>query len=393
MKPTDCLTLEGSPRSRGRQQGEQLRMEIRDFYQVLLTRFRFRLPVAATEEALVTYAHKHWPAIRAYAPDLARELEGIAEASGLTLDQIVFINCFDELGSLHHPEVFERLVGPGAPRWPETGGGCTAFAASGAATRDGGMVLGQTYDMSHWYGPFTQMLRILPEPPELECLVLAHPGSVGMIGVNANGLCMTQNTLRPRDTQAGITYPLMVRKTLQQRTLGEAIACVLKAPRATGANYTLASETTAVGLETSATDYEFTYMTGDILAHTNHYLAPHLRTGQELRHPIPPSTLLRLGRITQLLRECHGSIDEQVAHEMLSDHVNRPESICCHCAPDDRTRLEPEGATISGVVLLPAERRMSISDGNPCKGSWASYEVLSPGSSVLGRTTASIAEG
>jgi isopenicillin-N N-acyltransferase-like protein len=50
---------------------------------------------------------------------------------------------------------------------------------------------------------------------------------------------------------------------------------------------------------------------------------------------------------------------------MLSDHADRPGSICTH--PDERQPRLDRSATVASVVMDLGERRMWLADGQPCR--------------------------
>ncbi len=72
-----------------------------------------------TETDILSFTGKHGPYARQFAPDLYEEMEGIAEGAGLAFEKVLFINCFDEVGSVISPELAAKLTGqPLPPTYP-----------------------------------------------------------------------------------------------------------------------------------------------------------------------------------------------------------------------------------------------------------------------------------
>jgi len=137
MKQLRLLTLTGNPRQRGYQHGKALKEGIHRFYEIWIKRFENESPLKLTEADLLAFTGKHEPYARQYAPDLYEEMEGIAEGAELAFDKVLFINCFDELGSLMLSELAAKLTGQPLPPIVLSLQGCTSFAAFGEATVDG----------------------------------------------------------------------------------------------------------------------------------------------------------------------------------------------------------------------------------------------------------------
>ncbi|MBI3977209.1 MAG: hypothetical protein HY331_03395 [Chloroflexi bacterium] len=385
MGPTDVFTFHGTPRERGRQHGEALRAHVHEFYAALVEDICRRPQAPIAESAVVSYAAKHIPPTRDYAPDLYDEIGGIAEGADLRLDRVFVLNCFDELGALRVPALAERLLGQAPAGLTPADTGCTTFGFYGQATRDGQVCLGQTYDIQHWYQPHSFTLRIPGDAERPEAIAFTHAGVIGCVGINADGITVLQNSLKPLDTRPGAPYPVVVRKALQQRHLGNAIAAIAGAPRATGANYVLGSPETVVNLETSATRFSFTYVVDEIWGHSNHYLEPEMLDCEARRAAGSASTLLRNGRIRHLVRRHAGTLDRAAGRAFLSDHLNAPDSICRHTVVS-ASSPRGDGKTIAAMVAVPAERVMEISDGNPCEGRWAAIAAGEPAANLVANT-------
>src|SRR5262245_28454757 len=81
--------LSGKPRERGKEYGRRFKGEVATFRD---REFGKALQPPATKEKVLKYADQCGRKIRAYAPAVMEELEGIAEGSGLSLEEIVLLN-------------------------------------------------------------------------------------------------------------------------------------------------------------------------------------------------------------------------------------------------------------------------------------------------------------
>jgi isopenicillin-N N-acyltransferase-like protein len=270
-----------------------------------------------TETDLLAFTGKHGPHARQFAPDLYEEMEGIAEGAELAFDKVLFINCYDEgRDSLTVPELAAKLTGQPLPPSVLPLRGCTSFAAFGEATVDGKVYVGQGYDVGTDYEPI--ILRIKAWGNEPEQLVFSHPGVLGPTGFNAAGLAITVTSLKPSDQRPGTPMPVVVRKALQQTILSDFIGAIIMAPRAAGQNYTIGAPYAAVNIETSATRYDFKYLQDGVFGHANHYEAPQLQH-LDLWPNQAQSTLVRSGRMYQLLKAKFGKLDLEALKDVLRD--------------------------------------------------------------------------
>jgi isopenicillin-N N-acyltransferase-like protein len=264
------------------------------------------------------------------------------------------LNCFDEIGGYWR---YKDLAATKA---------CTTFAATGRSTIDGRTIIGQNWDMgdSHYE---SVMLRIAPADDEIGGLVYTHPGIVGGMGMNRAGVSLVWNSLQASDAGSGVPVPFLIRLALRQPKLAEAIHATLRPLRAIGFNFVLASPDGAANIEASARDRRVTYVVRH-LAHGNNYEAPELRA-LDLDRTFSSSSLVRAGRMRQLLDEHEGSLDIDRAMAILRDHAHYPGSICAHADPP----FQSTNGTLASMVLVPADRAFLLAVGPPCG---AEYERL-----------------
>jgi hypothetical protein len=63
----------------------------------------------------------------------------------------------------------------------------------------------------------------------------------------------------------------------------------------------------------------------------------------------------------------------ELGKSVLSDHANRPFSICAHWDEDNPD--EDQDVTTASMVWEPAEGRAHIACGQPCSSAYVTYEL------------------
>jgi len=367
MNEMTVVTLTGSPHERGFQHGKTLKDGIHRFYQAWSEMLFDSSPFKLTEADLLSFAKKNGPYIKEYAPDIYQEIEGIAEGAEMDLDKALYMNCFDE------EYVFQSLPQlragtAGAPPPGALPAGCTSFAAFGQATADGKVYIGQNYDYSSVYLE-PVVFRIEQCGDEPEQLIFSHMGVVGVNGVNAAGLAIVENTLAPTDLRIGVPFPVVMRKALQQPRLSDLVGAIITAPRLSGHNYVIGSPYAAVHLETSATKYHFNYLQDGVFGHANHYDYPDMKH-LDLLPKLLPDSLIRSGRMLQLLKSGFGKLDIDALKKVMADHADYPVGICRH--EDER---HSELGTLSTIICRPEDGLMLVTHGNPCVSPFQEFTV------------------
>jgi isopenicillin-N N-acyltransferase-like protein len=204
----EAVVIAGGPRERGRRYGQRFEAEIRAFLEREIYRV-FDGSVAKRDD-LLRYSAACFRVIRAECPTIADELEGMAEATGLRLEEHVLITL--------HEELYHRGVLPPVSH-------CTAVAVGPPETPRSTFV-GQTWD---WMESVAGMSSVLDwhrdDGPSL--LAYAFPGLWVGAGVNSAGLalCWTSADLgKPKQMpRVGLPAYVLLAHLLYQPTLDAAI--------------------------------------------------------------------------------------------------------------------------------------------------------------------------
>ncbi|MCS6912028.1 MAG: C45 family peptidase [Myxococcota bacterium] len=203
--------------------------------------------------------------------------------------------------------------------------GCTAFAATRAATLSGHLILGRNFDFE---GPpiFDRDKAVLFFRPRgrIPFASVAWTGLMGVVtGLNAEGIFVSVNAARTQDRgQEGIPVELLLREVLERaRSLQEAIDLLRQHPVLVPDLYLIGDGKTgeAVVVERSPTRLEVR-RGGELLPLTNHGLSqPFVADRENERLRRRTTSGARMARLEELLRQHRGAISPAIAVDILRD--------------------------------------------------------------------------
>jgi len=356
------VRVEGGPRERGRQYGEQVRERVRRSVEAY--REVFAHYAGWDWERVTAEARRYAGPIAAYHPASLEEIRGIAEGAGLAEEDMLAINTRTEV-------MYAAKARAAAAAWDGARGmlECTSFAALPEATASGATVVGQNWD---W------LLHVLDTTVVLEArqddgpdfVTVVEAGLLAKTGFTSSGLGLVTNAL-VTDADKGepaVPYHVVLRAILDSETISDALAAVQAGRRSSSANYLLAHEDgIAVDVEAAPGDFTRLFLLvpeDGVLVHTNHFLA-----GRDLKDVslwVMPDSPFRFERMRAAVaaERARGPLTPESFQRALADHANHPSGVCCH--PDPRVHEVERGVTAASVVMDVAARRLWIADGNPC---------------------------
>jgi isopenicillin-N N-acyltransferase like protein len=336
---------------RGVQHGQQAREQIAATLETYRQIFRDFVRIDWSEAQ--TMGRSYEARIRDYDAGYAEEIAGVAAGSGFEHDEILALNARSEIAL--------------SARFAD---GCTAFAAFGRATADGGTVLCQNWD---WRPSVREsmVVLLLEQPGKPSLTMLTEAGIIGKLGFNSAGLGVCLNAIvTDRLNTAGTPLHVVLRSILDSRTLSDAIGAVANADIACAANFLVAQRSgAAVDIEAVPGDMDVLLPEHDLLAHTNHLTSLRLTGVRCLAKQVFPDSYPRLARVRRLLEERHGSIDVDAARAILRDHADTPDSICRHL---DEV-VDEEGRRLHSVFSLVMDLEqgvLEVTDGPPCSSEY-----------------------
>ena len=74
----------------------------------------------------------------------------------------------------------------------------------------------------------------------------------------------------------------------------------------------------------------------------------------------------RIARINELIASCKGRVTVDDMKSFLKDHSGHPTSICRH---------DGDSRTVASLIAEPAQRRMHVAVGNPCRNSYVTFSM------------------
>ncbi len=360
MSRIRVVHLEGSPYAMGFAHGKRFHDEIHMF-----TEERVRLCMDAkwtgrslTREAVLDLAEACVDEHIAYAPELMDELRGMADATGLSLAELVINNGFTDF-----IDVVYNCGGTAAPT-SRAADNCTAFMLPGCRSAAGVGYFGQTWDMHASATPYVILLR--GEPDDAPAfLAFTITGCVGMIGMNSAGICVGINNLMAADGQIGVTWVFVVRKILGQTTIEAALECLTEANLAGAHNYMLMDKHgRGYEVEAMSTRQHLRPLQAETIIHTNHCL---IQQNIDIERERPPesqaSSRNRLRRAQELLDNPAASLDDLMA--LTRDEV----AICAR--PQPPMHVESCGA----AIMCPSSGEFWSVWGPPADGSYERFLI------------------
>jgi len=348
------LEVSGTPRDMGRQLGEAMRDEVHGLIEIIVERInkgRPGRPPFTYEQGLEVAASSIAPA-EVYAPHMVEELRGLAEAAGVSLEQLMLINVRNQIAVA-------------------LDGGCTSIAVESRASASGTGMVAQNWDPDPAWGLFSIVLTRRPEggPAHLN---FTQPGIIGYMGINERGIGVCVNTLPAPATGRGVPWYFQLRSIYEQASLDAAVAEVARGARAISINAAMMTPTGAADIE--ATGDAVRVLRANergTLVHTNHCVHPDFeRFNADFPELIQSRP--RLARAEGLLAQLESPVSLDDLKRILSDHDGFPRSICRHPNDDPATGF---WRSVVSMILKASEGRMYLTRGNPCERPYEEYAL------------------
>jgi len=357
------LTLEGSPREMGRQQGELMKKHIRFVYKAYLKDLVYNTwtkeyailkgtPRAYSNprKAMAEFASK----VEKDIPDeYLEEMKGLAEGAGIDYVDVLIMTA--------HVDYFAIL--------------CSTLVATGPATTDGKLVEARNLDWAQGglrdLDRFSSIIVVKPEKGHAFASV-GYPGLVGVLtAVNDAKVTVELNfSMAKENGESGMPALILMRKLAQYAgSLDEAEQILRDAPRFAGYNITVTD-----GKTNEARLIEVAYgklgtkgPVDNTLVSTNHFITDELagnnvETSQFSSSPSQD----RFDRLTELLSKNSGKIDPELAISMIHDGA-----------------VKVPG-TVQTIVFKPADDLMWVWSRNREASDFVEFEV----DSLLGDSSA-----
>jgi len=261
------LSLQGTPRQRGRIHGETLRAKI----QGLVAKWKEDIgksletnPDAYLKE--FQEATNFRPAIERWCPNLLDEVAGIAEGAGIDPETMYSFQMGDEHYWYQRKKWLEKAGGEAE--------GCSALGVFGEDNRR--PLLAQNMDIETMYDGAQVLLHIKHPGSSLESFVYTNAGYLALTGLNNRPLGICCNALLQLNYAVeGLPVAFIVRRVLELSQLAEARKFLSGIKHASGQNYMVGDAGRVESWECSGSKVSpfVPYEGATRVYHTNHPLA------------------------------------------------------------------------------------------------------------------------
>jgi isopenicillin-N N-acyltransferase-like protein len=353
------LTVSGTPNAMGRQIGEHFRPQVVELSELVLERFNKGSDRKISWAQAENVARDSFDQVGRYFPGPLDELQGTADAAGVPVERLMMLNARNMLSE--------------ALRVPRGADGCTSIMVSAASSKSGVGFAGQNWDNDPAMGPLSVVIT-RKSAGKATFTSWMQPGLVAYMGFNSAGIGICMNALNGPTDPGGVPWYFLVRAMLESNTVEEAVRAVESTPRSITANAAMITDEGPLNLEITPGEVQAIKADSDgMLVHTNHCVHSSLISNNDT-YPerIYGQSFQRKDRGRDLLdeRAVNGRASIDDARAILSDHDGFPTSICRHPNDDPATGWQ---RSVISIILEPGERRMHVSNGNPCENEYDTY--------------------
>jgi isopenicillin-N N-acyltransferase-like protein len=237
--------------------------------------------------------------------------------------------------------------------------GCTSLLVPKAATREGRILAGQTWDLNPTDLEFVVAVHRKPsDGPETWSVTCS--GSLSLVGMNAEGVAIGTTNIKTRASRVGVGYLSILHRMIRCRSRRDAREWTRRAPRAAAHTYWVADAEGADLLETDPLTVSERELAAAALVETNHCQADALarREGE----PPLPSSHARLARARQVLER--GGHDVASLRALFADRSDGSDSI-------NRYAEDGQGTSTNAcIVCVPATLELWACRGSSDRGRW-----------------------
>lgn len=331
-----------------------------------------------------------WPKVPA---EYQRELRGIAEGvaargSTLKLPDIVYNALGTDMSYYFDWKKSLAKKSTGAPDH------CSAFIATGSATKDGKIVMGHNCWSDYASGEHNNIMLDIAPRHGYRILMDSFPGHIDSgddFGINSNGIMITETTIDSfvGFSPKGIPEAVRMREAIQYgKSLGDVERWFTEGNNGAYANMWLIGDTKTneiASLELGLKNVVFHSTSDGSITSCNCPIDPKLTAEECLLDAKKGSNMSsdRQVRWAQLMQRDKGKIDAELGKQYLGDHHNAVlgtdgpglSVLCGHgeveARPDhssDKRAFSPMGAVQGKVVTSALAARMSFwaRMGHPC---------------------------
>lgn len=338
-EPHSLVKISGTARERGRQYGRLFADDIQKFLDEQL--FAPFAKGGQMREQMLKYAGLNVKPLRKYTPEVFDELEGMAEGSGLSLEEHVLITL--------HEEMYHRGILPMVDH-------CTATAVGPPATNDGKTYVAQSWD---WFGDLygTSQVLLWEREEGESVLSYSYPGLWIGAGMNSAGIALCWTSALSGDIKGptiGIPSYTLIAHMLYQPSLEAALEEARRVPQAGWFTFVLGDgDGKLLNYEGSPQKSAYEWTEGSL---ARVYHGTREMTNTPLGEPVQKHPQCR--RMIDLIEEAKGNINLDRVGLFYGDHES---TICKHFG------------SLDVMVFRTTDRKLSITRGPGCLAQWQEF--------------------
>lgn len=296
-----------TPRQKGLMHGESHREAITEL--ALIRRDLMLAKNPRLQKQLSPLGMEQWYVTKRFAPHLCDEIEAIAEASNLSILDLVILNNYTDFRDIELPEE-----------------GCSTIH-----TQVNGVSLsGQTWDMHRSAKNYMCVIHDKGCEVTGDRLFLTLVGCSALMGLNTLGCFAGVNNINTQNAKAGLIWPVLIRRLLEKKSLESMRNLLIESPVTSGHNYLISDKSAGEHWEVTPHISEQVSklapgQQGSIF-HTNHCLGPKTKELEDQKS-ISSTTHIRFDLLG---KKKHQVVDFNSMVDLLQDHEGEPKSLCSH---------------------------------------------------------------
>jgi len=322
------FSFSGTPSEIGFEHGKLMKEKIRKALQF------YKKTWQTDDENILKVVEPFKITTRKHFPDLAQEIEGIAEGADLDVNWIYALNSRTEILAQFRSDSPTE---------------CTAAYFSEPR------ILAQNWDWAEELEELVFLMRI--EKDGMSILQLTEPGIIGKIGMNTHGIGVCLNLLKTGKEAWGVPVHVLLRVVLESSSIGEVQKNLEPVKFGKSSNFLIGdARGNYLSLE-FATDHVYSArLTDSYMVHTNHFLRSPIN-----KDPVEfASSFARYDRASQLVPTQPKTI--QGMKDLLADQGNLDLPICRPYVEDE---LIGNVGTVTSIIMDLVKRELHITKGNP----------------------------
>lgn len=330
------VEVKGNPYECGLQYGAAVAELVQsnvDIYQRLI-----RYHTGRGYDSIVDFVKKEIKIIYDYNPKIIEEMQGTADGSGVSLEEIAMLNCRTEL--LSRVGIQE----------------CTAFSITPPASKNDMVWIGQNWDWLSAIKSKAVLLKIKQDGlPEI--IMLVEAGQIGKMGFNSAGIGLCHNALDFPETRDGIPFLILCRIVLNQMQINNALNSISQLNRASSGNFIIShSDGFSIDFEFTPSSFEYFEPYNGILVHTNHFLS---RSFKNLDLGLKNNgwdSVIRRQRALHILTSVNGVVDLDLMMKLQKDEKCGNSSIFVKAIESEH--WAEQWSTLASIIINLSELKM-----------------------------------